>query len=185
MYMKTSLLQLSITFFVLLTVTILPQVSMGQNASDSEKNKTSESTGPKRFWQASLPGGSYIVALDRITSISQHSYLVDGNISVTEVVIDTSGNSLARFYYLEPVAQNTSNVGAQLSQRGKDLLNKVGQRTGIDTNSAVIKQYPATTHAKTVEFHITNVSTLDALLNSARGAWINGKGKKFIIDTGR
>lgn len=182
--MKTSLFQLSTAIFVLLTLIILPQTSRGQTDGDSTKDNTSETTGPKRFWQASLPGGSYIVALDRITSISQHRYIIDGNISVTEVIIDTSGNSLARFYYLEPVAEDASNLGAQISQRGKDLLNKVGQRIKVNTDSTVIKQYPTTTHAKTVEFHISDAATLNALMNSARNAWINSRGKKFIINAG-
>ena len=182
--MKTSLFQLSTAIFVLLTLIILPQTSMAQADNDSSKDNTSETTGPKRFWQASLPGGSYIVALDRITSISQHSYIIDGNVNVTEVIIDTSGNSLARFYYLEPITQTASDLGAQISQRGKDLLDKVSQRTGVNTNSTVIKQYPTTTHAKTVEFHISDAGILNALLDSARTAWVNGRGKKFVIKTG-
>ena len=74
---------------------------------------------PREFWQADLPGGSYTVALDQITSISKHSYIIDGNISVTEVVIDTSGNALTRFYYLEPAAQGTSDLAAKISPAGQ------------------------------------------------------------------
>ncbi|MGB2402988.1 MAG: hypothetical protein ACPIA7_06215 [Akkermansiaceae bacterium] len=180
--MQTSNLQLKTAFFILLFLLILPQAGKAQSEESSTKNNTSETTGPKRFWQADLPRGSYIVALDRITSISQHAYIIDGNINVTEVVIDTTGNSLARFYYLEPVLQGAAHLGAEISQRGKALLNKVNQRTGVDTEAAVIKQYPSTTHAKTVEFHISDTATLNALLESARTAWINGRGKKFVVN---
>ncbi len=179
--MKTTTYHLAITFLALM---ILPYAAIAQSEDGADKDNTSETTGPKRFWQADLPGGSYTVALDQITSISKHSYIIDGNIRVTEVVIDTSGNALTRFYYLEPVAQGTSDLGAKISQRSKELLDKVSERTGVNASSAVVKQYPATTHAKTVEFHISDSTALDALFNSARSAWINGRGKKFTIKTG-
>ena len=179
--MKTTTYHLAITFLALM---ILPYAAIAQSEDNTAKDNTAETTGPKRFWQADLPGGSYTVALDRITSISKHSYIIDGNISVTEVVIDTSGNALTRFYYLEPAAQGTSDLGAKISQRGKELLDQMSERTGVNANSAVVKQYPTTTHAKTVEFHISDSITLDALFNSARTAWINGRGKKFTLKTG-
>lgn len=169
---------------ILFTITLLPQASHAQTSGAGSKNDASETTGPKRFWQASLPGGSYIVALDRISSVSKHSYIIDGNISVTEVVIDTSGNSLVRFYYLEPVGQDaTTNIGAGITQRGKELLDAVGQRAGSNITSAVVKQYPTTTHAKTVEFRVSGEGALDKLYDSVRNAWINGKGRKFTIKT--
>lgn len=168
-------------YFALTLFAMLPCTLMGQSSDGTAKDESSETTGPKRFWQAELPGGSYIVALDRIASMSKHSYIIDGNVSVTEVVIDTNGISLARFYYLEPVLQDASDLTARLTQRGKDILDKVNERTGVDADSAVVKQYPSTTHAKTVEFHISSVANLNALYNSARTAWINGRGKKFSI----
>lgn len=169
-------------------LTLLPTSLHAQNSGgtgDSASNgNTSESTGPRRFWQASLPGGSYVVALDRITSVSKHSYIIDGNLSVTEVVIDTNGNSLARFYYIEPVGSDSSNVGAAVKLRGQELLEKAGQRTGIDVNSAVAKQYPTTTHAKTVEYRVSDLRDLDQLFNSVRNAWFKGTGRKFSIKIG-
>jgi len=166
---------------ILFTLAVLSGTIHAQTNGGSTKASTSETTGPKRFWQAALPGGSYIVALDRITSVSKHRYIIDGNISVTEVVIDTNGNALARFYYLEPVGQDTSNVGARIGQRSKELHDKVSAHTGVDANSAVVKQYPITTHAKTVEFHLSDGGDLDKLYSSVRDAWINGRGRKFTI----
>ena len=176
--MKLTTIRLAIT---LLALVILPNAANAQSTDEAAKDNTSETTGPKRFWQAALPGGSYIVALDRITSVSKHRYIIDGNISVTEVVIDTNGNALARFYYLEPVGQDTSNVGARIGQRSKELHDKVSAHTGVDANSAVVKQYPITTHAKTVEFHLSDGGDLDKLYSSVRDAWINGRGRKFTI----
>lgn len=137
--MKTTTFHLAVT---LLALMILPYTAIAQSEDGADKDNTSEATGPKRFWQADLPGGSYTVALDHITSISKHSYIIDGNISVTEVVIDTSGNALTRFYYLEPVAQGNSDLGAKISQRGKELLDKVSERTGVNASSAVVKTIP-------------------------------------------
>ena len=178
--MKTATIHLAIT---LLALMILPNAANAQSTGGAAKDNTSETTGPKRFWQAALPGGSYIVALERITSISKHHYIIDGNIKVTEVVIDTSGNSLARFYHLEPAGQDTSNVGGKIGQQGKKILDKVIEHASVDANSTVVKQYPTTTHAKTVEFHISDDGDLEKLFISARNAWINGKGKKFTLNT--
>ena len=181
------------TAVALLSLAFLPMAANAQNQGDnnrdnnnneasSNNNGTSETTGPRRFWQANLPGGNYIVALDRISSISKHSYILNGNLEVTEVVIDTNGNSLARFYYIIPVGSDSeSNIASRLNNRTKELLDKAGERTGVNANTAVAKQYPNTTHAKTVEFRISNESHLNRLFNSARNAWIKGTGRKFTI----
>ena len=151
-------------------------------AQDKTKDNTSESAGPTRFWQASLSGGNYMVALDRISSISKHTYITDGAFRVTEVVIDTNGNSLVRFYYIIPATEDSnSSVGAGLTTRAKELLDKAGERTGANANTMVAKQYPTTTHAKTVEFRIGNEADLDSLYNNVRKAWIKGRGNKFSI----
>ncbi|MGB0991374.1 MAG: hypothetical protein ACPG32_02785 [Akkermansiaceae bacterium] len=160
--------------------------AQNQNQPDPKTNgsgNTSESENPhRRFWQASLPGGSYVVALDRISSISKHSYIIDGGLRVTEVVIDTNGNSLVRFYYIIPVSEDSgSSLGSGLTQRGKELLDKAGERTGANGNTAVAKQYPTTTHSKTVEFRISHEGDLDKLMGSVQKAWITGRGKRFSI----
>ena len=57
----------------------------------------------KRRWECSLPGGEYSVNLGAITSVSKHSYVLDGTLLVTEATVDTTGTALARFYYIEPI----------------------------------------------------------------------------------
>ena len=159
---------------------IMTPALMAQDSNGS--TNTSEENGPRRFWQANLPGGSYVVALDRISSISKHTYVIDGNLRVTEVVVDTSGNSLVRFYYIIPATEDAeSNVAGRITERGKDILDKAGERTGVNGNTIVAKQYPTTTHAKTVEFRISDEGDLNKLLGSVRKAWMNGTGKKFTI----
>ena len=150
----------------------------------AQETEAEESTGSRRFWQASLPGGSYVVALTTISSVSKHTYVIDGSLKVVEVIVDTTGNSLARFYYIVPVAEDSgSNITGNITARGKEILDKAGSRTGANANNLVAKQYPTTTHAKTVEFRISSEADLDSLLASVRRSWMNGNGKKFTITT--
>ena len=181
-YLATHLSALSLSLCSLCLLSSSLMAQSGGTTSPTTQNNTSETTGPRRFWQASLPGGNYIVALDRISSISKHSYILDGALRVTEVVVDTSGNSLVRFYYIIPVSDDAgSNAAAGLTRRGKELLDKAGQRTGVNANTAVSKTYPTTTHAKIVEFRVSDEGDLDKLFGSVRNAWIKGSGRKFTI----
>ncbi|MFD0895232.1 hypothetical protein KBB96_00265 [Luteolibacter ambystomatis] len=151
-----------------------------QNTDPSGETKGTETEGPRRFWQATLPGGSYMVALDRICSISEQTYIVDGGVVVHEVNIDTNGQALARFYYLEPPSTNTSTLNEAVD-RAKQLLDEAGKRTGTDTQTMVLKKFPETTHAKCIEFRMTSREELDALIKSAKDAWESGKGRKFSV----
>ena len=136
----------------------------------------------RRFWQATLPGGNYIVALDRIASISKHEYLLDGALIITEVNIDTVGNALVRIYQITPAAEKSNLATAQhLVERGKELLDHAGQRTGSDPNTMVHKKYPVTTHTKTIEYRVEDLGTLNALFGSVNRAWMEGKGRKFRV----
>jgi hypothetical protein len=45
----------------------------------------------------------------------------------------------------------------------------------------VHKTYPVTTHAKTIEFRVSDLGTLDALVSSVRRAWLDGKGRRFNV----
>lgn len=142
-----------------------------------------EFSGPRRFWQAELPGGEYSVALDRIASVGKHSYVVDGNLSVTEVTIDTIGNVTARFYYTTPFTPDSpAATGQVLADRARNTLNVLGDRTGASqAENLVIKNYPTTTHARTIEFNIPNLNDLNDLYESINGAFTSGRGGRFIV----
>ena len=168
--------------FVAAQDTANPRSNPSTQTQDDDK-PYNDSTGAKGFWQGTLPGGEYLVALSRITSISKHEYLLDGNLIVTEVTIDTLGDTTMRVYQITPAAQyGTLNTGRKIVERGKDLLDRAGQRTGADINNMVHKQYPTTTHSKTIEFRVKDVGTLNALYSSARSAWMNGQGRKFVAN---
>ena len=152
---------------------------------------------PRRFWQATLPGGQYMVALDRITSISQQTYLLDGHlvdkegfgirvgfefgaVVVHEIDVDTVGQALARFYFLEPV-KSPSSAANQILERGREIVEKESERSGTDVATMVVKKYPDTTHAKCLEYRLERAEDLDALYKSLREAWESGKGRKFTL----
>jgi len=88
------------------------------------------------------------------------------------VDIDTIGCALARFYYIEPntppntplgIGAGTAGAAQQLLQQGADMSNQ-------DVWKRVIKNYPTTTHAKTIEYRIQDKDTLTSLYASAEGA---------------
>lgn len=133
-------------------------------------------------WECSLAGGEYSVRLGSITSLSKHSYVLDGSLLVTEVTIDTSGTALARFYYIEPITKDTTfNALDRIQKRAEQLRQRGQNRSGTKADEMAQKTYPATTHAKTIEFRIMNEVELNALYQSARRAWISGKGRNFRI----
>ena len=128
------------------------------------------------FWRCEMPGGVYLVALRNIQSISSHEYIVDGAARVTEVTIATSSSVEGRFYYLEPVTPSAAGATLQqLQQHVKDLAS-----SHLDDNDKVwekvIKNYPTTTHAHTVEYRLTSKENLQQLYSSLEQAWMSGRG---------
>jgi hypothetical protein len=148
-------------------------------AADSA-SKASESDGPRRFWQANVPGGNYMVAIDRISSISMQTYMLDGELVVHEVTIDTSGQALARFYYIDP--PSSAVTGANLAiERGREVLDQIGKRTGNHSATMVVKKYPETTHAKCIEYRLLDIGELNALYKSLKDTWETGRGRNFTV----
>ena len=147
-----------------------------------EDSSAEESQGPKRFWSASLQGGDYSVALDKVSSVSIHEYVLNANLIVTEMVIDTDGRALARFYHVRSVAEDTaSGAGGRLVERGKDLIDGAGRRAKVDFHNLPQKDYPTTSHAGMIEFRLMRLNDLKALHKSIQGAWESNTGKKVTI----
>ncbi len=150
------------------------------------KPATGDSAQPNRFWTANVGGGQYMVAIERISAISRHKYLLDGNIIVDEVTVDALGQALCRFYFLSPVtdAMKGNGLGAAASRivdRGREVLDKTAGDAGSDLHNMVIKKFPETTHAHTIEYRVLSAEELTGLYNSVRTAWETGKGRKFTI----
>jgi hypothetical protein len=154
-------------------------------ADDSKK--TEDSPHLNRFWQATLPGGQYMVLLERISSISRHKYvLLDGSAIVDEVTIDALGQALARFYYIAPVTDaatgsQTGAIATRITGRAGELIDKAADTAGTSAHQMVIKKFPETTHARTIEYRLLSAEDLTSLYNSVRTSWENGRGRKFSV----
>ena len=143
----------------------------GQNQNNNSAQGTPTPT-VINMWRCNLPGGSYSVALRAVVSVSSQQYLVDGHTQVSEVDIDTLGCALARFYYLEPnTPTNTPlGIGAGAIGTAQQLIQQGADATNQDVWQKVVKNYPTTTHAKTIEYRIQDKETLTSLYTSAEGA---------------
>lgn len=152
------------------------------HAQNKDKDNTDVTTSSKRFWEADLPGGNYMVAIDKISSVSIHSYVVSQTIVVHEVNVQTSGSGLVRFYTFEvPGEGGVASSAKNLIERGKSIVESAGSRTGVDLNTTVEKEYPITTHAHTIEFRLFDTGDLEQLYSSVKRALKEGRGRKFSI----
>ena len=106
-----------------------------QNQQDEKDKETLEGVNDdenrKRRWECSLPGGEYSVNLGAITSVSKHSYVLDGTLLVTEATVDTTGTALARFYYIEPITKIIKeNIGIKNLELLILSINLIGESFG-------------------------------------------------------
>lgn len=132
------------------------------------------------MWRANLPGGSYSVALRSIVSVSTHEYIVDGAARVTEVNIDTTGAALVRFYYIEPnTPASPLGIGSGTIEKAQQLLQEGAERSGQDVWKKVVKSYPTTTHARTIEYRLESKDTVTKIFTSAEAAFRLNKNTVF------
>jgi len=159
----------------------------GQNSqTEEEDDGISDSQSRNRFWQCNVGGGEYLVALSRISAISRHQYVLDGALVVDEVTIDTTGQSLVRFYFIEPVTSRSGGTGlgnaaSKIVDRGRQVVDRGSQVTGSDVHNMVVKKFPQTTHAKQIEYRVLSKEALGALYSSAKTAWESGRGRTFRV----
>jgi hypothetical protein len=133
------------------------------------------------IWRCELPGGSYEVAIRAVVSVSMHEYVVDGAARVNELNIDTDGNMAVRFYYLEPTAAKSPvGLGQSAIDRATDLAKEAAGRMGADQVwDRVVKNYPTTTHAHTVEYRIGSEEQLKQIFASAQRAFESGRSDTY------
>ena len=137
----------------------------------------------RNIWRCDLPGGSYEVTTRAMVSVSRHEYIVDGVANVKEVNIDTQGNMAVRFYYIEPTtAKAPLGVGQSALDRASDLAKEAaGRAGGAEVWKRVIKSYPATTHAHTVEFRVDSEEQLTKIFTSVQTAFETGRGETLKL----
>ena len=122
-----------------------------------------------------------MVSLARISSISMSTYHVKGAV-VHEVDIETMGAALARFYAIEALGEsNSSNAASNLISRAKEIASEAGDKVGVDPDTIVHKEYPITTHSKTIEFRVIDKDDLGEIYKSVSKAWKDNKGRKITI----
>jgi hypothetical protein len=163
-------------FFLALTVSALGQAPTPSPASTPEL---------RNIWRCDLPGGTYEVATRAIISVSRHEYVVDGVARVTEVNVDTQGNMAVRFYYIEPnTAKAPLGVGQSALDRVSDLAKEAAQRAGGgDVWKRVIKSYPTTTHAHTIEYRVESDEELKKIFTSVQNAFESGHGETLKLSS--
>ena len=130
----------------------------------------------RSLWTCTLPGGTYQVLVSAMLSVSQHEYVVDGAARVTEVNIDTAGQFAVRFYYIEPaVTAGPGGIGAATLGKVQGILTDAADRSGTDSWKKVVKSYPTTTHARTIEYRVSSKDSLTQIFTSAANSQATGK----------
>lgn len=176
--MKKLLLALTVAFLGTLAL------ASAQENPPADPNAAGDTPQKNRFWQATLSGGHYMVALDRISAVSRHKYVLDGAVIVDEVTVDALGQALARFYFITPISDAMTGSAAgetasRVADRARELVDNAAGRAGTDVHNMVVKKFPETTHARTIEYRILSEQELTGLYNSVRTAWESGRGRKF------
>lgn len=135
------------------------------------------------LWTVKLPGGQVLVALNAIQFISSHEYVVDGGARVVEVNIDTNGPLVTRFYYVGPPdVKSPLGAGQSVIDQVLEKAQTITERTGTDAVwQKVVKNYPTTTHAHTVEFRLETEEELQQLFDSLSRAWRTGRPANFSL----
>ena len=134
------------------------------------------------MWQAKFSNGFYMVRLDRLCSVSKQEYIANGSARVVEVNIADQSNTLARFYYLEPVGKDSTINAAQTAlERAQTTLQDAASRVSPSLGKLhVVKDYPTSTHAHTVEFVVQSEATLTALFSSIQNSFNLGQGAVWV-----
>ena len=165
---------------LLLALALLPLPLFAQ--APNQPPTTNATTANLLLFRAKLPGGTYEVAVRSIVAVTSHEYLVDGIARVTEVNIDTTGSLLARFYFLEPVAPTSPlGLGQATLDKAQELLKQAAEKTGQDVWKKVVKNYPTTTHARTVEYRVVEKADLNKIYEAAEEAFRLQKNKSITL----
>lgn len=128
------------------------------------------------IWRCNLSGGTYQVIVGAMLSVSSHEYVVDGAARVTEVNVDTTGQLAVRFYFIEPaVTSGPGGLGAATLGKVQSMLTEAAERSGTDAWKKVVKSYPTTTHARTVEYRVSSKDALNKIFASASNSLTTGK----------
>jgi hypothetical protein len=125
------------------------------------------------FWRCEMPGGVFVVNLPTISSASTHEYIVDGIGRVTELTIVTTGSVVARFYYIEVLQPKSPiGLGQSVMDKAQEKAEELATRVSPEPVwKKVVKNYPTSTHAHTVEYRLESREQVTKLFDSVERAW--------------
>ena len=137
------------------------------------------------FWRCELPGGVFVVSLPSVSLVSVHEYVVDGAARVTELTVGTNSAVVARFYYIEPMLPKSPvGIGQTLLDKAQQRAQEASTRTGTEAVwQKVVKNYPTTTHAHTVEYRLETLDQLKRVQKSLEDAWRANKETQLKISS--
>jgi len=137
------------------------------------------------FWRCELPGGVYMASLPSISSVSTHEYVVGGAARVTELTIATNSAVVARFYYLEPMIPNSPiGLGQSAIDKAQEYIQEGANRAGVEEVwKKVVKDYPVTTHAHTVEYRLSSLDQVKKLQRSLEDAMRTNKDTQIKLSS--
>lgn len=163
-------------------LTCIPLMAQAPSTTPAPTGAVTDTETKNAFWDCTLPGGAYTALLNKISVISLHEFNIPGG-RVTEMNIVTEGDALARFYFMEAVPIASASGAAEAAKaRITELADAAADRTGTDNVwRKVMKDYPLSTHAHTIEFRLQNKADLLALHQSARTAWMRGGGRTVKV----
>ncbi|WP_395747123.1 hypothetical protein [Prosthecobacter sp.] len=173
---------LLITLSLLLTVSLHAQSSSGQTTGQNGQTAPQDTVTQDGLWDGRLKGGNYIVRCNSIIALSKHEYISDGVARVVEVNLTLNSAQIIRFYFLEPYkpesGSSTAGAGTQALEKAKGLFEQAAGRVSPDlATPKVVKNYPASTHAHTIEFSLKDEKTLNSLFGSLERSFRTGQGR--------
>lgn len=172
---------LNLRHCLLATVSALVLASSTAVHAQTPSPTPDSDTNSSDFWTIEFPGGTYVVKTSAIVSLSTQEYVVDNAARVVELNISTSGSELLRAYYIEPNVPNSPNgIGQSTLNFAKEKISEAMERTDTaDVWRKVVKNYPTTTHARTIEYRLASREQVESLFKNLQRALKNGRGGRF------
>jgi hypothetical protein len=169
-----------IAFSLLLTISLHAQTAPAQ--SPTGQGGQQDEVTRDGLWQGQLKGGNYIVRCNSIIALSKHEYVSDAVARVVEVNLTLNSAQIVRFYFLEPVkvesGSSMANAGQQALDKARGLVDQAAGRVSPSlTDPKVVKNYPVSTHAHTVEFVLKEEAKLNSLFGSLERSLRTGQGR--------
>lgn len=156
---------------------LLLLLALGPSGVEAQTITNAQMASSRLFlWNCKFSDGNYYsVSLGAIDSVSQHEYLLDGVLRVVEVTVATRGATQARFYVLEKPSVDTGGLPGKsladgMGRVAEEIASRAPGALKTATNS-VVKKFPETSHAKIIEYRISDRETLRKLFDHLLKRW--------------